>query len=172
MPYNGKFIEARQTQFGHKIVVANERGDWFLFGKGRMPDFEHGTEVEFEAQKSQNGNTWNYANLRPTGRPASDPRSPGQSTVREDGFRPNPDEQIFITGIVGRAMGSGQFSVTDIKGLTLAAYEAWQVLQQAKKQSQQAIESAPRHLQQYQPDREQGPTERRWKDQDDQEVPF
>ena len=36
------------------------------------------------------------------------------------------DETIFVTGIVGRAMGSGKFGVTDIRALTLAAREAYQ----------------------------------------------
>ena len=34
-------------------------------------------------------------------------------------------EQIFVTGIVGRAMGSGQFSVMDIGVLAKAATQAW-----------------------------------------------
>lgn len=34
-------------------------------------------------------------------------------------------EDIFVTGVVGRAMGSGQFAVTDIKLLTLAAVQAY-----------------------------------------------
>ena len=32
---------------------------------------------------------------------------------------------IFVTGVVGRAMGSGQFSQVDIKGLTRNAVEAF-----------------------------------------------
>lgn len=37
-------------------------------------------------------------------------------------------KEIFITGIVGRAMGSGQFTSTDIKLLALAAADAWDAL--------------------------------------------
>lgn len=33
--------------------------------------------------------------------------------------------EMFVMGCVGRAMGSGQFGVTDIKTLTLAAADAW-----------------------------------------------
>lgn len=166
MPYNGTFVEARETQFGHRIIVENERGDWHLFGKGRMPTIAKGTPVSFEAQKSQNGNTWNYGNLRPdTDKPRD--KTPEES-AQIGGFRPNPDEQIFITGIVGRAMGSGQFSVTDIKALTLAAYEAWQALQQAKK-----------HPEQPKLDRRWGTAESNWKFQHgveqnppDDDIPF
>lgn len=35
------------------------------------------------------------------------------------------EEAIFITGIVGRSMQSGQFSITDIDALTKAARAAW-----------------------------------------------
>lgn len=34
-------------------------------------------------------------------------------------------EEIFVTGVVGRAMGSGNFSVEDIPALTTAAVFAW-----------------------------------------------
>ena len=34
-------------------------------------------------------------------------------------------EDIFVTGIVGRALGSGQFGTTDIDALTKAAVQAW-----------------------------------------------
>ncbi len=37
-------------------------------------------------------------------------------------------KEMFIMGCVGRAMGSGQFGVTDIYALTLAASQAWDAL--------------------------------------------
>lgn len=36
--------------------------------------------------------------------------------------------EMFIMGVVGRAMGGGNFQVTDIKLLTLAAADAWDEL--------------------------------------------
>ena len=39
--------------------------------------------------------------------------------------QPNAGREIFITGIVGRAMGSGQFAIADITALTAAAAAAW-----------------------------------------------
>lgn len=39
------------------------------------------------------------------------------------------EEMIFITGVVGRAMGSGQFKPADIVTLAVAAKEAWLALQ-------------------------------------------
>ena len=41
---------------------------------------------------------------------------------------PDKDKLIFVTGVVGRAMGSGSFQATDVKVLTLAALEAWSAL--------------------------------------------
>lgn len=40
--------------------------------------------------------------------------------------RTDESESIFITGIVGRAMGSGKFGMDDILGLTQRARVAWQ----------------------------------------------
>lgn len=42
------------------------------------------------------------------------------------------DALIFITGVVGRSMGSGSFGATDIKLLTLAAIEAWDAVRSRK----------------------------------------
>lgn len=56
------------------------------------------------------------------------------AVVQSNGHAPAPPRAandsrlIFITGIVGRAMGSGSFTSQDIKLLTLAAAEAWEAL--------------------------------------------
>ncbi len=50
------------------------------------------------------------------------PSTPPQPGVSRDD---KVAEEIFVTGIVGRAMGSGQFSVTDIAVLAKAATQAW-----------------------------------------------
>lgn len=45
--------------------------------------------------------------------------------------KPLPDakaREMFIMGVVGRAMGSGSFTATDINILTLAAADAWDEL--------------------------------------------
>lgn len=39
------------------------------------------------------------------------------------------DRAIFITGVVGRAMGSGQYPISELSMLTLAAADAWDALQ-------------------------------------------
>lgn len=65
--------------------------------------------------------------------PPPSPDDYGVAPVRSNGYAGGnghaKEADIFVTGVVGRAMGSGQFTVTDIKSLTLAADEAWQALQ-------------------------------------------
>ena len=38
------------------------------------------------------------------------------------------DKLIFVTGVVGRAMGSGKFDLSQIRQLTAAAVQAWAAL--------------------------------------------
>ena len=49
------------------------------------------------------------------------------TSVSSGGISKNSTQRldIFVTGVVGRAMGSGQFSQMDIKGLTRNAVEAF-----------------------------------------------
>ena len=119
------FKEAVATQFGHKMTVSNQKGDWTLYGKGPPPGVERNTEVEFEATKNEKG-FWTYTNLRPhgTGHQAGAGRPAGAAQSRPPNGNPDA-EAIFVTGIVGRSMGSGKFDATDIKLLTLAAAEAY-----------------------------------------------
>lgn len=63
-------------------------------------------------------------NGAPAQQPAPQQPAPQQQAPAP---RPNGDKErgMFIMGVVGRAMGSGQFSVNDVKLLTLAARDAW-----------------------------------------------
>lgn len=53
------------------------------------------------------------------------PRGDRPSPLPQNVPASDTDESIFVTGIVGRAMGSGQFGVTDIDILAKAAVAAW-----------------------------------------------
>lgn len=60
--------------------------------------------------------------------PPADPNEPppvGNASPPQEPPVDNHAEQIFVTGVVGRAMGSGKFGITDIKALTFAAKEAF-----------------------------------------------
>ncbi|HYW90050.1 MAG TPA: hypothetical protein VFB50_19915 [Chloroflexota bacterium] len=68
------------------------------------------------------------------------------------------DRHIFVTGVVGRAMGSGKFAASEIGVLTQAAADAYDRLIGAKPVVQQPVEQPP-------PEPEQG-------DPGPQDAPF
>lgn len=119
--FSGTFKEGFSTKYGNTVVVTNQKGDWTLYGREmRAPDFKAGDEVQFEAEKkpAKNGKSyWHYSSLTLKGQSTEEKQTSNNSG---DGFR-----QMFITGIVGRAMGSGKFDAADIEGLTIAAAQAF-----------------------------------------------
>jgi hypothetical protein len=134
--YQGVFKESFPTKYGHGVKVTVAGGnEWTIFGKGEKPQFALGTILEFEAE--QKGKTWAYSQLRVAAPPAA-PASASPAPVAPSPYAPQPapvgaamsvnpdkDRDMFVTGVVGRAMGSGQFGVNEISLLTLAAEEAW-----------------------------------------------
>ena len=98
-----------------------------LYSRGEMlnPMPEKGNTISYNVintKESKNGNPYsNVSSVKVVdGTEANTSVSSGgnskSSTQRLD---------IFVTGVVGRAMGSGQFSQVDIKGLTRNAVEAF-----------------------------------------------
>jgi hypothetical protein len=55
------------------------------------------------------------------------PGLPNPPRVHQGSVNAN-ERMIFITGVVGRAMGSGQFSANDVKLLALAARDAYEAV--------------------------------------------
>lgn len=151
MSYQGIFVEAFPSKFGHGIKLNTDKGEWKLFGKGQQPAFPSGIPVQFDAEKK--GNSWAYTNLRPVGAAPGAPMAASQPVYQQPAMQVapyvlptqlppsptpagaatpiNPDKErdMFITGVVGRAMGSGSFTAMDIGILVLAADEAWTKLQ-------------------------------------------
>ena len=93
-------------------------------------------EVMYWQKQTQSGKVFNNiasvngqelsdkAQQQPTPQPQPQPRpqpTPSQPQ-KED---PEKVRNMFIMGVVGRAMGSGKYDATDIKALTLAAAHAW-----------------------------------------------
>lgn len=110
---------AKRTDKGGWSITTNEHAQSFLC-MDKDYQFRLGEKVEFAAEEreSAKGNKWYLM---------KNPKSPEQK-VNGGTFGPQGrgnEWSIFVTGIVGRAMGSGKFAATDIKGLTLAALEAW-----------------------------------------------
>lgn len=111
-----------------KNLKTTERGGWSVIMEDNsrylcmkdMSSFKQGDKVEFNAIKktTATGKDWYLLD---------NPHIP-ESKILGGTFGPQGrgnDWSIFVTGIVGRAMGSGKFGITDIKGLSLAALEAW-----------------------------------------------
>ena len=128
MAFSGRFKEGFATKFGHSVTVENQKGDWRLYGQGmRPPEFAAGDEVEFEAtsKEGKDGKKyWHYTNMRPKGTSAPTPSQAKTYGAKSD----DQSRLMFITGIVGRAMGSGKFDAVDIESLTLAAEQAYGLL--------------------------------------------
>ncbi len=59
---------------------------------------------------------------------ASAVKAPPHPAPASNGYGNKDERMIFITGIVGRAMGSGKFDTQDINLLTQAAAEAYETL--------------------------------------------
>lgn len=125
--FTATYKEGFATKYGNTIKVENQKGEWALYGKDmRPPNFNDGDEVEFEAEKkpSSNGKSyWHYSKISLKGaasRPSQSQTTPRGQPATGDAFR-----QMFIVGIVGRAMGSGKFDAADIEALTIAAAQAF-----------------------------------------------
>jgi hypothetical protein len=71
---------------------------------------------------------------QPVMQPAQNFQQAGANVYQQDTNRPSQadnkadtkSEDMFVMGVVGRAMGSGQFIVNDVELLTKAAVRAWQ----------------------------------------------
>ena len=100
-----------------------------------LTKFESGDEVEFKFEK--NGDFNNITEIRKVG-DMEEPQSNYQDYSRETEVRTvsnngngnynsglRVDASMFITGIVTRSMGSGQFGISDIDPLTAEAVKVY-----------------------------------------------
>lgn len=141
-------VEAFATQYGHGIKVRLSDGqEKKAFGKGPPPQIPPGTPVTFNL--NQKGRSYYYSNLQNASfaaavwpapphvpqspypeRPFNGPHTPPLPTIAPEFRKHDANERmIFITGVVGRAMTSGQFGISDIVTLTLTAADAYDALQ-------------------------------------------
>ena len=103
---NAKSGSVKDTNGGYWGIPADKLSFWEGM-KGKT------VAVQYE-EREYNGRT--YKNIKGC-MGAAQPAANGTSSSNA--------EDIFVTGVVGRAMGSGQFGLSDIKALTLAAVEAY-----------------------------------------------
>lgn len=111
-PKDGKKKGSIKTMDGQTYGVWADKLNQFQQGKTY--------ELEYESEEWQ-GKT--YLNAKKWKEVAGQTNATAASNVGSN------DRAMFITGVVGRAMGSGQFPATELKLLTLAAADAWAELQ-------------------------------------------
>ncbi len=129
-----KYVNAPKKEGGKFGNIKMETGETFFVTAGNLNRFKTGMEIEppYKAEK-WGENVVNVipphydpaanANANANAAPAPTPPAGGGNS------RPNnhvdKDAMIFVTGIVGRAMGSGKFDTQDIPLLSKAAVAAW-----------------------------------------------
>ena len=131
-----KFVNpAKPTKKWGSIVLADDTK--YLIPAGTEGSFAVGmaTTVDWMVAQWKDGpvNTIEKI-IQPAAQPAAQPVAP--STAGPAPVAPSAapsasssgdakSEEMFVMGVVGRAMGSGQFGVTDINALAKAATIAW-----------------------------------------------
>ena len=124
-----RFVNQPKNPTGKFGNIKDADKNTYFMPKGMLSMVQPGVPftADIETQNWQNGEVQVITKILAQS-------SPQTQTRASNGSAPNDTErQIFITGVVGRAMGSGQFGVVDIKALALSADEAWQALQAKKR---------------------------------------
>lgn len=116
MPYQGTFARHEPGNYGGKIIITTQKGEWTL--DNNLPKDAvlpaPGTPVSFEAEKK--GNYWKCKGLLPSGGTVPQPpayqaplQQAYQPPVQPQGAPPGPtvhvdpkDVHIFVTGILQR----------------------------------------------------------------------
>ena len=116
------FDNSKDGEFNYGIILSDETR-LFYRGYELNPMPKKGDKIKYKiinTKTSGQGNPYsNVSSVEITNEQATEQSTSitsKNSTQRMD---------IFVTGVVGRAMGSGQFSQVDIKGLTRNAVEAF-----------------------------------------------
>ena len=117
--------------------IKTPEGEMYWGEKPQLDRIAQGSTVTFEWEPQ----TWGekpvkviklvHGTSQPTPAPANGQAAPAPRPMSNSA--PVKDEEaIFVTGVVGRAMGSGQFTTQDVKLLTLAAAEAYREWKNAR----------------------------------------
>lgn len=121
-----------KTEKGHKLFFKDSKNPdgWGPFFGRDLDDARPGMSLEFEWTK-KSGQYGDYFLFK--GTPNIAPEKSGNAGLSNA-------EDIFVTGVTGRAMQSGKFEATDIKRLALAAQEAYRAVHgQAEPQTDDEI---------------------------------
>ena len=134
-----KYVNSPKKEGGKygNIKLDNDELVWVPVDQLRL--FEAGREYEIISKRQKWGNDWQdvldrvvYGNGGGGGgsRGSSTAPTTGSAGYRQTGggagqARPEQAMMIFVTGIVGRAVGSGKFGPDDVSAWTKAAIDAW-----------------------------------------------
>ena len=112
---------------GKTLGSIKDQGDvLWLCEPGLLGSFSPGKPitVEYETMKFRDGTE--RPKITGVVHGTTNGSAPAQEAPRGNGHQPNQGREIFITGVVGRAMGSGKFGADDIYPLAVAALTAWE----------------------------------------------
>jgi hypothetical protein len=132
-----KYVNQPKKPDGKFGNIKMETGETFFVNVGRLNLYRTGMEIEPPSKSEKWGDNVVQvipANYDPTGGSAPNTPPPLSPSYNQASAPPpaqrtsgalGKEGEMFVMGVVGRAMGSGSFGVTDIDVLTKAAVQAW-----------------------------------------------
>lgn len=119
-----KYVDAPKA--GKKLgSIKDQHNEYWSVDPGLLGSFRAGAaiSVEWEMMKFHDGTERKKITGIVHG------TAPHGNGARQSEPAPDKDRLIWLTGIVGRAMGSGKFEANEITALTAAALSAWEIVQ-------------------------------------------
>lgn len=128
-----KYVNSPKKEGGKFGNIKDESGDLVWVPVDQLRLFNAGQEYEIETKRQKWGQDWveildKVIYGSGGGRQQSAPQTQSRPAPQTGGHRPGGIDQslhIFVTGIVGRAMGSGKFGPDDVIPWTKAAIDAF-----------------------------------------------
>lgn len=130
-----KYVNQPRKEGGKFGNIKMESGETFFVNVGQLNKYRVGMEIDptghFSNEKWGDNvvqvlrATFDPANANAAPAPAAAPSPSHNNPPATYSSNGTKDAAMFVMGVVGRAMGSGNFGATDVKALALAAVEAW-----------------------------------------------
>ena len=119
------FDNTKDGEYNYAIIL-NDETRLYYRGFELNPLFKNGDKIKYKiinTKQSAQGNP--YTNISSVELESNNAES--TPAVATNNFSKNNTQRldIFVTGVVGRSMGSGHFSVNDIEALTKNAVNAF-----------------------------------------------
>lgn len=117
------FDNSKDGEFNYGIILSDETR-LFYRGYELNPMPKKGDTIKYKIINTKTSGQGNpYSNVSSVEITTEQPTEQSTNTTTSKNSTQRMD--IFVTGVVGRAMGSGQFTAQDINGLTKNAVEAF-----------------------------------------------